>query len=1165
MLRLVYSNRTEELLAELGLRVRAQQTGGGALVPVRIVVPSRSLDNYVRLGIARAQGIAANLEVELLTPFAAAMASPPGSRVADAPAIEALALRLLLDEAALAAPELSPVVDYLRAAGDSADAMDLRRVQLAARVGRLFEEYSYSRGEMLKAWESGPVLDASRAEVERWQRRLWLAMFGPEGLARRATPRLLPLHEAVLAMSPASAVWPGCVHVFGFAHVARTFHQLLARVGQATEVVVYALSPCEGFWEDVDPRDPALLSLWARPGRDNMRALNASAGFDHDDRFVDDDPARGTLLHALQGDLLHRRATPLPSASSVSSPRVQDETGSDTSLVVLEHASIRRECEAVASAIWQAVRGDATLPFDAIAVLVPHGEAAVYAAHLGAAFHEAHDIPHQSVGLPDAAPSRIAEAIDLLLSLPLSRFTRPELLKLLVHPSVVASVEDADPEANHAPWIAWCEALGIVHGADHDDHDETYIERDILNWDQGLRRLALGAFMTGEASGEASPFVAGDHAYLPHELAGTELQDAATFGLLVRSLVADARFARGAVLAPRAWAEVLSALVETYVAPTSDAEADELARRLRQIGGVGDVDLGGRAVTFRVARELARARLSPGSGSRGGEGVVVSTIDAARGIPARVVFACGLGEGRFPSDGALDPLDLRWAVRREGDVTSRERDKYAFLEVILGARDQLVLSYVSRDPLTGDPVSASSVVQELLHTLATAYGRQPEALRRRHPLRRWDPAYFPHVFGQPGDGQGALGTMDLPEARAEAVTLALRRSAERHGERLALHDVVACAEGGEASWCALAEHLGIARLPALAPAPDARVAVPMHALVKFLELPLQGWAGLRLGLDDNDDEDLISRESEPFETAPRDETLLLRQVLLDAAEQGQTIEDAYDAVARARELRGTGPSGVFARGERGDHLRALGEWRAALTQHAISADALAVHRFGRGGEHSRGHHVHEPLMLDVGVEDAAGVMRLFRVDIGGRTLPFAAGARTSVVLAKRASEARDDWARAGRRRSLLRAFVDYAVLSASGVEGGGEGANHASLLVVSTHEGPVIDRVQFGPLPADAAKHWLRGLLGELLSKPHATFFPCEAVFVHQGRGESLPLVPVLEEARDLLAGDGPPALRSAYGPVPRPQSYPLPDEASARAMVEQRFRPILCALAAER
>src|SRR5882672_2674430 len=238
MIRLVYSNRTEELLAELAAQARAQQARDGSLVPVRIVVPSAGVEGYVRLGVARASGIAANLEVALLTRFAADIVSAAsGARVADAAALAGMALALLLDDAFLSEPELAPVHAYLRGAGDAddgpgrgrnllSDAMDTRRVQLAARIGRLFEEYTYSRGDMLVAWRRDTTL---MAETERWQRRMWLGMFGEEGLARRpsstAAPRvvpllrLLPLHEAVAAMQPAGEALSGTVHVFGFAHV----------------------------------------------------------------------------------------------------------------------------------------------------------------------------------------------------------------------------------------------------------------------------------------------------------------------------------------------------------------------------------------------------------------------------------------------------------------------------------------------------------------------------------------------------------------------------------------------------------------------------------------------------------------------------------------------------------------------------------------------------------------------------------------------------------------------------------------------------------------------------------------------------------------------------------------------------------------------------------
>src|SRR5580692_1850735 len=121
MVRLVYSNRTEELLAELAVRVRAQQARDGALVPVRVVVPNANVEAAVRQGVALEAGIAANLDAPLLTRFVGEAACPPGARVADAESLESMSLALLLDEALLAEPELAPVRAYLRAAGDAPD------------------------------------------------------------------------------------------------------------------------------------------------------------------------------------------------------------------------------------------------------------------------------------------------------------------------------------------------------------------------------------------------------------------------------------------------------------------------------------------------------------------------------------------------------------------------------------------------------------------------------------------------------------------------------------------------------------------------------------------------------------------------------------------------------------------------------------------------------------------------------------------------------------------------------------------------------------------------------------------------------------------------------------------------------------------------------------
>jgi len=189
------------------------------------------------------------------------------------------------------------------------------------------------------------------------------------------------------------------------------------------------------------------------------------------------------------------------------------------------------------------------------------------------------------------------------------------------------------------------------------------------------------------------------------------------------------------------------------------------------------------------------------------------------------------------------------------------------------------------------------------------------------------------------------------------------------------------------------------------------------------------------------------------------------------------------------------------------------------------------------------------------VVDAGGVTHVRRVEIGGRTLPLGAGARASITLIKRPKQKWDGlWVEAERDRAVLRGFLDHALLSAAGVAAD---VPHASLIVVATPSGAESERVTFQPMSRDEASGWLRGLVRELLQGPHAYFLPCEALFVHARHDPGGPVGPWLEKARAVLGdAEGALSLRSAYGPVPRPQDYPAPAEERARAMIASRFGP---------
>ncbi len=1198
MLHLTYSNRTEALLEALGRDLAAWRTSAHPFDPVRLVVPNRNVEVWLKHRLARRDGIVANVETLLLRRFVAGLLEGPGRgvRLVDAAVLEDLVLSLLLDDDYLARPELDRVRGYLKIEGAGADAVDLRRVQLARVLGQLFEEYGFSRQELLAAWPQGPRLaKTSHAEIEAWQRRLWLDARAL--LARRAEAggeRWLQLSETLEAMP--RTLGDGPVFFFGASYVARAFQRILGRIAAAGELFVYTLNPCAEFWEDIPagwelrrppppvrlglaaldepdpfgfaaaPRGYPLLQRWGRPGRENIRLLNELADCDFQEAFEDPFEREPTLLHLVQRDVLRNEPDPAPPAVDLSA---------DKSLCVLACPGVRREAEVIAGEIWRLVQEDEErgapepLRFNDVAVLVAGGDPESYFTHLAAAFQETFSIPFSVSDTPFASQSRVAEAVAMLLELPFGRFGRGELMRFVTHPAVAGRFGEVNPQE----WIEWCEAVGIVHGADHLDHAGTYIDRDILNWDQGLRRLALGAVMTGARSGderalelEARPSRRGEQParerYLPEERGQGGQASAAHFGLLARSLIADLRFARGARLTAIEWGEFFGTLVEAYLAPRNESESRERDRCLRAVRSLGERRIGEEGVSCRVACELASAALEGLGGGHGqylSRGVAVSTLQPMRAIPFRVVFVAGLGEGRFPAQDRRSQLDLRQAKFQAGDVSPRERDEYLFLETLLCARERLYLSYLARDELTGEPLEPAPVVSELLRVVERSYlpprsEGAPSPLVESHALRRYEPRYFPTLYGEPGPDFPAP-----PAARAEARALALRGQ-------------IAAALGGgdpgrdlERLSQALSEPArrlideGLCLLP---PRPAGGFELPetlrlsLTAVRRFLECPLQEGARQILRLFDDESEDLLEREDEPFETAFLDRLQLLRGAFVESLAREARGEEggfaaARDEAAERPMLSGRMPTGVFAEVEREGHLTLLRSWDR-LVRDAVGEEAgekgLKVERLRLGGadEHARADATFDPIVLEYAAGELGEGRPAMRVELSGATEPLLLGRRVSLgLMSRKPGNGATERLRVGR--ASLRGFLDAVALAAAGQ--GGEA--HTALLGISNGEKGKVERVEFAPIGRDEAIAWLRGVVADLFSRVHDYLLTAEAVLAYAADAEAEDFGEKLGEVFDLFERS---SHGSSYGPIRALDEFAAPAEDEARAMIARRW-----------
>lgn len=1223
-----------------------------------IVVPNHHITAYVKLAVANQLGVAANLDFRFISSFIAECVPDERRdlRVLDTPHLHALLLSVLADEALLAEDELAPVAAYLGAAGGEQDAVDLRRFQLAQQLATLFSDYRLSRGDLLRAWREGPALgDTRSAATEIWQRRLWLAIFDAErGLLARIREETgvhwvhgPELFDEYLIKDLAV---PRSVHLIGFSYLPWAHHKVLERLSRFISVHVYAFNPCMEFWEDLragwetrlagrqlksrkgdavqlsfeDLDDTPALRLWGRPGRENVRILDEQTQCDFDARFVDpaapeaEDAAAAdaadaassaesqaaapdlfaglglgaaaaeppvSLLAALQRDILFRH--PARRAGAPDAPAL---VAGDRSVQILGCPSIQRELEIIGNEIWSLMARDPGLRFNDIALLVGRADQELYQAHVPGVFAELHGIPYHFADAAVTGESRMVEALGLLLDLPFGRFTRPELLRLLTHPAVLARYPDVDPD----DWVHWSERLGIVHGADTRDHAATYIERDLFNWQQGIRRLALGAFMAGERSGELRPFAMDGSAYLPEELPADLLPSAARFALVARSLIADARYCQQAEKPLARWRIFFDLMVDSYLAPQNDEDERNLAACREAIATLAGSDIDGRPVRYRIACELLRARLGKLRGERGellAHGVTVAPLLPMRPIPYRVVFLAGLGEGHFPASERESPLDLRAAKRRRGDVSPRERDRYLFLETLLSARERLYLSYVSRDERTGETLQPSPVVLELDHLVRSGYTGEGEgtSIAIDHPLRRYDPRYFPALFATIGksddrsksaapaptpaatatisdaDADAAAGYLSVaPAARRQAHVLALRRHLEHtlreHGHGMPSVGELRHALSGP-RHAALRERLGWTALEAAtAPPPrvelaasptnenrepgdcaaDEVVPISLRMLRRFLETPLQAWAAAVLRLRESELDDPVAQADESFSTPVAPMVGLLSDVFGEHLSAGapslEALSERYAERAQYLELTGRSPTGVFSDIDSERHLAILQRWQAHIETLAPGPrEPASVLSFGRAPETRDAGLLLPPLALPISLPDGEGGQRVVRVELVGSTSPvFADPALGAVVTSYTDKE---------RPRDRIRGFLDHAVAIAAECEDAA--ARTLSVVTSGKHCG----RYALAPWSAVDARAYLSELVRDLLSQRHDYLLPCEAVFKHQAKPE----IPVAAEvARLKSSGRG---FSCKYGPVSQIEELGPPPRADA--LIERRFGPL--------
>ena len=738
MLYLHHSNRFEVLRDRLVGMLDAAPPD--VFAREQVVVPSSALRSELTRAIADRRGVCAGVDFLFLARWLWLQAAKVLRGVSEESPYDPASLAWRI-HAALGDPAFTGTHERLRHYLAAAD--EVMRFELAGSVAALFDQAITYRPDWLEHWQQPGAKPVTDSPDEAWQAALWRRLSDEIGIRGRhpfsrlvdELARATPAAARDMGLAPAS-------HVFCPPALAPLHLQALCALGACTDVHLYVLNPCREYWfDDIDPRrlkgtgaaavqaslfdQPTnrLLVSWAGQSQAMLRQLQELGDevAQSDDVFVP--PAGDTLLARLQRAIL---------AGEDPAPGAPLDSG-DRSLEIHVAHSLTRQLEILHDQLLALFAADPTLRPCDLAVVTPDLDKA--AAQVDAVFGTAPRERHIPYAISGRAPSQadpVVRTFTSLLAVVRSRCAATDVYGLLQAPPVARrfGLAEQDLEQVHA----WLLASGAHWGLDAAHVAAQQLPAGARHtFASGLERLFLGYALPDSA---AQPFAGVLPRGAAEGSAAIALGAAWSFVRRLRQLHADAQQRRSL----RDWVSLLRAALDDFIAPAED-DIESLAGLHATLDAAADDAPAGTAgdLPFAVAvaalgDALAQAALGGVPSGR----VTFASISSLRAVPFRVVCVIGLDDGAFPGEHRPAEYDLVAQAPRLGDRQRRTDQRNLFLDLLLAARERVLLSYTGRSIRDNAVLPPSVLVAELLDALLPTFA-DPKAAHAQlvveHPLQ----------------------------------------------------------------------------------------------------------------------------------------------------------------------------------------------------------------------------------------------------------------------------------------------------------------------------------------------------------------------------------------------------------------------------------------------
>lgn len=767
MLKLYQSNKVERLLAQLVALLLEHE--GSPLEQDIIVVENPGLAHWLKMQLAHALGIAANIEFPMPSRFLwqiqrQLMPEIASESVFTKASLTWLILEGLQDESLMQQNEFELLRHYLHTQKDDSESdKALRAYRLATTIADLYDQYLVHRPDWIDQWQAKSFeIDGKPLADQAWQGIFWhylIEKIKGKGLSEKHRANLVNDFMSELEKADAKKL-PKRVIFFGFTSLPKQQVEALNLLSKKVDVHLLTPNPCQYYWGDVisetvqaklrarnielplaDAGNDLLASL-GKLGQDFQRLLMDIDDIQDEPLFIESD--NENALGQIQNHILN-----------LQQPTSTIDISQDNSIQIVGCHSPMREIEVLHDHLLNVFETTRLTPQD-IVVMIP--DVASYAPFIDAVFNAQPKhmrIPYSVSDRPLEAEHPILNAVQLILSIPQSRLQFSDVITLLEIPAVYRQYEL--DETHIAPLKQWLVEAGVRWGFDGHSRQTLGLPQWQQNtWLYGFKRLLMGYAM------QSTQLVMG---IVPVE--NVEGLDAAILGPLIQFVNDLHQYSQDSKTARTCdeWSPFLNQWLRHFLSPNDDELSilehvyDTLEHWVQSVQAVKFEQ----TIEYEIFSDGIKQGLQKSNGSQHfmvGK-VNFCTLLPMRSIPFKMVAVLGLNDSEYPRSVIPNSLDLMRTEHRLGDRSRRNEDRYLFLEAILSARESLWLSYKSKSQQNDEPLTPSVVLAEFLDYLRQ--GGKPLDLVQQHPLQPFNPKYFDgseHYFSFNKDWLAAIQTND---------------------------------------------------------------------------------------------------------------------------------------------------------------------------------------------------------------------------------------------------------------------------------------------------------------------------------------------------------------------------------------------------------------------